>query len=86
MTTPDAFPGDEIVANPDVVMDRVLYLPAPAEVVWPWLVQLGKNRAGWYMPGVIERWFIPTSRRAAHRIEPQWQRVKVGDVKRRYGL
>ena len=43
-------------------MDRAFSLPAPPEVVWPWLVQLGKGRAGWYLPRWVER-IIPPSRR-----------------------
>lgn len=78
--SPDPLPGDEIIERPDVVMDRRMLLLAPPETIWPWLVQLGKNRAGWYLPGVVERWFIPTARRAIRRIEPQWQDIKVGDV------
>jgi hypothetical protein len=50
-----ALPGDEIVADPDVVMDRGFGVPAAPEVVWPWLVQLGKARAGWYLPRAVER-------------------------------
>jgi hypothetical protein len=43
-------PGDDIVPDAAVVMDRDRILPAPARDVWPWIVQLGKDRAGWYMP------------------------------------
>ena len=45
-----ALPGDDLVPRADVVMDRAFDLPAPPEVVWPWFVQLGKKRAGWYLP------------------------------------
>ena len=41
-------PGDDLV-RADVVMDRGFDLPAPPDEVWPWLVQLGKRRAGWYL-------------------------------------
>ncbi len=74
-----ALPGDQIVPKPDLVMDRLLHLPAPPNEVWPWLVQLGKHRAGWYMPEAVERWLIPPSRRATRRVEPQWQHLEVGD-------
>ena len=52
-------------------MDRGFDLPAPPEEVWPWLVQLGKRRAGWYLPASVER-FVPPSRRALRRLEPRW--------------
>ena len=42
--------GDDVVPEPDVVMDRAFTLAATPEQTWPWLVQLGKQRAGWYLP------------------------------------
>ena len=48
-------PGDDLVPSADVVMDRAFTVSAPAEEVWPWLVQLGKQRAGWYLPRRLER-------------------------------
>lgn len=71
-------PGDELV-RADVVMDRGFDLPAPPVEVWPWLVQLGKRRAGWYLPASVER-FVPPSRRALRSIEPRWLVHEVGDV------
>ena len=71
-------PGDDLVAA-DVVMDRGFDLLAPPDEVWPWLVQLGKRRAGWYLPGSVER-LVPPSRRALRRIEPRWLDHEVGDV------
>lgn len=76
--------GDDLVASPDVVMDRAFTLPAAPEVVWPWLVQLGKHRAGWYLPSWLER-RIPQTRRALRSIDRQWQQLKVGDLVPDYG-
>ena len=76
--------GDGIVASPDVVMNRACTLDAPLDQVWPWLVQLGKHRAGWYLPHTVER-FIPASRRALRTIDPRWQTLAVGDVIPDYG-
>jgi hypothetical protein len=39
-------PGDEFVAEPDVVANRAVRIVAPAAAVWPWLVQMGPGRAG----------------------------------------
>ncbi len=72
-------PGDDLVRDPDVVMDRGADLPAPPEVVWPWLVQLGKRRAGWYLRASVER-LVPPSRRALRHVDPHWQGLAVGDV------
>lgn len=71
-------PGDELVAA-DVVMDRGFDLPVPPEQVWPWLVQLGKRRAGWYLPAYVER-LVPPSRRALRHLEPRFLQHEVGDV------
>jgi hypothetical protein len=79
-----AMPGDDLVPDADVVMDRGFDAPGSAEQVWPWLVQLGKARAGWYFPRAVER-FIPRSRRAAREVQPQWQGLTVGDVIPDYG-
>jgi hypothetical protein len=64
-----ALPGDDLVPDADVVMDRAFDLPAPPEVVWPWFLQLGKRRAGWYLPRSVER-FVPRSRRGLRHLEP----------------
>lgn len=71
-------PGDDLVVA-DVVMDRGFDLPAPPERVWPWLVQLGKQRAGWYLPASAER-LVPRRRRALRHLEPRFLHHRVGDV------
>lgn len=76
--------GDEIVAHANVVMDRAFTVDAPPAAVWPWLLQLGKRRAGWYLPASVER-FLPAKRRAARAIQPAWQQLRVGDVIPDYG-
>ena len=63
----------------NVVMDRAFTLDAAPAEVWPWFVQLGKRRGGWYLPRSIER-LIPRSRRGVREIDAQWQDLAVGDV------
>jgi hypothetical protein len=41
-------PGDEIVSHPVVETTHALTLIADPSGVWPWLVQMGYYRAGWY--------------------------------------
>jgi len=72
-------PGDDLVAPADVVMDRAFSLPAPPEVVWPWLLQLGKRRAGWYLPRSFER-ALPPSHRALRHLDDRFLGLAVGDV------
>ena len=73
-----SLPGDDLVTA-DVVMDRAFELDAPPAEVWPWLVQLGKRRAGWYLPRSVEL-FVPPRRRALRHIEPRLLELEVGDV------
>jgi hypothetical protein len=71
-------PGDELVADADLVIDRATILQARPADVWPWIVQLGKGRGGWYMPGCLE-WSIPDpAKRGARAIVPGLQGLAVG--------
>src|ERR1044072_8571084 len=76
-------PGDDLITAKDprdlVVMDRAFSLPAPPDEVWPWLVQLGKQRAGGYLPRWAER-VIPPSRRGLRDLDPAYLSLRVGDV------
>jgi hypothetical protein len=74
-----ALPGDDIVADADVVMDRAFTVDAPPDQTWPWLAQLGKRRAGWYFPRAAER-FVPPSRRGLRWLDPAFRPLQVGDV------
>jgi len=72
-------PGDELVAAPALIVDRAAVLPAPAAEVWPWLVQLGKERAWWYLPAPLERLIWKRDKRGARLILPELQGLEVGD-------
>ncbi len=76
--------GDDIIARPDVVMDRAFTVAAPPAAVWPWIVQLGRKRAGWYLPRAVER-FLPRKGRAVRDIYPAWQHLRPGDIVPDYG-
>jgi hypothetical protein len=65
-------------------MERRATLPAPPERVWPWLLQLGKGRGGWYLTRRLER-LTPAGNRALRVIEPAYQHVEVGDRVADYG-
>ena len=71
-------PGDDLVPDASWVIDRRLDFDASAAQLWPWLVQLGKARGGWYLPRRVER-LLPARGRGARRILPQFQDVAVGD-------
>jgi hypothetical protein len=77
--TSAALAGDDVVPVPDIIMDRAFTLPVPPERAWPWFAQLGKNRAGWYLPASVER-VVPARRRALRHIDPALQHLRPGDV------
>lgn len=72
-------PGDDLVPDAAVVTDTVTVLAAPAERVWPWLVQLGKGRAGWYLPARLERALVPRPWRGLRALAPEFAGVRPGD-------
>lgn len=72
-------PGDEVVPAPDVVTDHAITIQAPPEDVWPWLVQMGWHRGGWYTARWVDRVFFPANRPSATAILPELQDLSVGD-------
>lgn len=47
-------PGDEVAPDPRQVETRAVTIAAPPERVWPWLAQLGQDRAGFYSYGFLQ--------------------------------
>ncbi|MGO8685213.1 MAG: hypothetical protein ACLQUT_11630 [Thermoleophilia bacterium] len=74
-----SLPGDELVPAAAFVADRATVLPAPAAAVWPWIVQLGKERAGWYLPARLERLIWKRDKRGLRQIRADLQDLSVGD-------
>ena len=48
--------------------------------VWPWLVQMGVDRAGLYSSTAVENGLLRLGVTNAGRIHPEWQDLKVGDI------
>ena len=57
---------------------RAITIDAPPEAVWPWLVQMGQGRGGFYSYDWLENLF-GLGIHNADRIEPDWQELAVGD-------
>ena len=68
------YPGDELVHDPDGGATMATALPAPPERIWPWLVQMGGGRGGWYS----RDWLDNSGEPSADRIVPEWQSLEVG--------
>jgi hypothetical protein len=71
-------PGDELVPDPDLVATRAIGIRAAAADVWPWVVQLGQGRGGFYSYDVLEN-LVGCEIHSADRIVPEWQEVRAGD-------
>ena len=71
-----AMSGDEVVKQPTFNATRAVTIQARPEEIWPWLVQIGCKRAGWYSYDWIDNLAIPS----ANRIVPELQHLEVGDL------
>ncbi|HEU0074610.1 MAG TPA: hypothetical protein VFS30_11440 [Dehalococcoidia bacterium] len=71
--------GDEIVPSAKLVTDHAITIDAPPERVWPWLLQVGWGRAGWYTYRWVDRLLFPNNAPSARRILPQFQSLEAGD-------
>lgn len=76
-------PGDELESPMGYrpISTRAITIDAPPDEVWPWLVQMGSGRAGFYSHDWVERLLFVTygEGRSATRIHPEWQELRVGD-------
>ena len=79
-------PGDGLVW-PGRRTTRAITIDAAVDEVWPWLVQIGEDRGGFYSYDVLER-LVGARIRNADVIHQQWQELHVGDtvwLAQRYG-
>ncbi len=70
-----ALPGDDVVPDGEMLLTRGITIDAPPDAVWPWLVQMGFGRAGWYSYDRLDM-----KGRSADAIVPELQSVSVGDL------
>ncbi len=68
-------PGDEIIPEPKSKITLAVTVHAPAAAIWPWFVQLGCQKAGWYSYDLLDNNGVPS----ADRIIPEYQHIEVGD-------
>ena len=75
----DAMPGDELVPRPLLGYTRAITIEAPPERVWPWLVQLGQGRGGFYSFDGLEN-LVGCGIHSAEQVLPDCQRLVVGNL------
>lgn len=71
--------GDELLTGFHRSTTRAITVDATPEVVWPWLVQLGQDRGGFYTYDAVENATAHLDIHSAERIVPAWQSTAVGD-------
>jgi hypothetical protein len=80
----EPLPGDDRTPHPRVQSTRAVTIDAPPEQVWPWLMQMGIGRAGFYTHDWVERLLFHAryveGRYSATRIHPELPPLTVGDT------
>ena len=71
-----ALPSDDLVSNPTFNATRAITIAASPEAVWPWIVQMGLTRAGWYSYDLLDNLGRPSARR----ILPEFQDLQPADI------
>jgi hypothetical protein len=68
-------PGDELVPNASFAATRAVTIGAPPEKVWPWIVQMGYRRAGFYTYALLDN----AGYESADTVLEEFQHPEVGD-------
>lgn len=69
-------PGDQLVPRPHFSATRAITINASPADVWPWILQVGFGRAGFYSYDLLDN----LGRPSADDLHPEWQQAKVGDL------
>jgi hypothetical protein len=69
-------PGDELLGDAAAQITQGITIAAPAERIWPWLVQMGCRRAGFYSVDALDN----GGARSARELHPELAAIAVGDV------
>ncbi|MGY1728329.1 hypothetical protein ACI79J_15270 [Geodermatophilus sp. SYSU D01062] len=67
-------PGDDLLPRARYRCTRAVTVAAPPEAVWPWLVQVGYRRGGWYADDLLDNLGWPSARE----VRPELQDLHVG--------
>ena len=69
-----ALPGDDLISRPTASLTHAVTIRRSRREVWPWLVQMGAGRAGWYSYDFLDN----GRQRSAEWIVPELQHIEVG--------
>ena len=69
------YPGADLIPDGERSATMAVTIDASPARVWPWLVQMGTDRGGWYSWDRLDNW----GRRSVERIHPEWQEISLGD-------
>ncbi len=75
-----SMPGDDLVLSPSFCATRAITIQGRPKDIWPWLVQIGYGRAGFYGYDLIENLGSGTGIRSAGSARPELQHPKTGDA------
>ena len=68
--------ADDLIPEPMASFTHGITIKAPSADVWPWLVQMGAGRAGWYSWDFIDNGGVPSCRS----ILAKFQSIEIGQV------
>lgn len=71
-------PGDDLIRDATRSATRAITIHAPAAEVWPWVAQMGQEKAGFYTYATLEN-LVGCRITNADRIVEAWQRPQAGD-------
>jgi hypothetical protein len=72
-------PGDDLVQRPFYVSNRAITIQARPEEIWPWLVQIGMGRGGFYSYEWLER-LAGLSISTVEHLLPEFQTLEPGEL------
>jgi len=73
------YPGDSIVVAACTTTTIAITIDKPPSAIWPWIVQMGLNKGGFYSYTWLENMF-GCKLRNAQTIHPEWQNTREGDI------
>jgi hypothetical protein len=69
-------PGDAFIPEPAGPLTHAITIHCSRQLVWPWLVQMGADRAGWYSYDFLDN----GGRHSVEKIVPELQAISVGTL------